>query len=160
VIAPLPLTAHGSLPTVRGLNGFNGFNDFQQLPVLLEFCALSWNYYNPSRVLSDILEELISTICQQRPLFHYFTKKNEADAPLVLLKMNRLISRSALLCGSLYLGQHRRPSSPCTLCYKTKKGLSYQKSPHKVGSQRQTLCIENKARPIYLTLNNEDNLST
>lgn len=87
-------------------------------------------------------------------------KKSEANAPLVLLKVIGLISRSAVVCGSLYLGQHRRTISPCTLCYKTRKGPSYQKLSHKVGSQRQTLCIENKAKPIYLTLDNEDNLST
>ena len=87
-------------------------------------------------------------------------KKSEANAPLVLLKMNRFISRSTLVCWGLYLAQHRSPIFPCTLCYKTRKGPSYQRLSHKVGWQRQTLCIENKAKPIYPTLDNEDNLST
>ena len=87
-------------------------------------------------------------------------KKCEANAPLVLLKVNRLISRSAVVCGSLYLGQLRSPIYPCTLCYKTRKGPSFQNLSDKAGSQRQTLSIENKAKPIYLTLDNEDNLST
>jgi hypothetical protein len=80
--------------------------------------------------------------------------KSKDNAPLVLWKMNSLIPRTTLVCGSLYLGQHHSPIYPCTLCYKTRKGPSFQKLSDKAGSQRQTVCIENKAKPIYLTLDN------
>jgi hypothetical protein len=44
------------------------------------------------------------------------------------------------------------PIFPCTLGYKTRKGLSFQKLFHKAGSRRETVCIENKAEYIYLPL--------
>jgi hypothetical protein len=49
-------------------------------------------------------------------------------------KMNSLISGSIVGCGSPYLGQHQSPISPYTLCYKTRKGLSFQKLSHKADS--------------------------
>ena len=117
-----------------------------------------FQYEKPPFLQGILSHQTVTATCSycRRPvrISNIDNKKSESNAPLVLLKMYRFISRSTVVCWSLYPGRHRSPISPCTLCYKTRKGPLYQKLSDKVGSQRQTLCIENKAKPIYLTLDN------